>query len=56
MLSEEIKKLREKEGLSLFEARDIVERRLLFEQIQKIQTIEDVKKTLEMMLHKLYER
>ncbi len=56
MLSEEIKKLREEEGLSLYEARDIIERKRLFEEIQNIQTIEDVKKSLEKILHKVYER
>jgi ribosomal protein L7/L12 len=49
--ADEIKKLREEEGISFFEARHLIERKELFEQIEEIETLEDIKKALEKTIH-----
>ena len=51
---DEIQKLREQRKISLFEARELAERKQLFKEVKEIQNLEDVKSVLEKILHKIF--
>jgi predicted AAA+ superfamily ATPase len=54
MNADEIQKLRKEKGLSLSEARQLIERKYLFKEVDEIQKLEDVKNVLKKILHQIF--